>query len=200
MPLCPLSLSPADHPNRQNRKRRARAGFLSLSLSLLVSSFPSVPFLLPPRRPLDFAGLFRALSWTAAVVVGRPAAGQIPTTVPPSDPRPASQRHRGNINPLKNATAALNGRRRASDGGGGTSGGPIGQRGSLSLNASSPLPLSLSDPPPLHKSCRYLPPPFASFCPKFHFLFSFRGRTVGRTVGLGERDAVPPPRLADGSA
>ena len=26
--------------------------------------------------------------------------------------RPASQRHRGNINPLKNATAALNGRRR----------------------------------------------------------------------------------------
>ena len=44
------------------------------------------------------------------------------------------------------------------------------------------LPLS-EPPPPLHKSCRYLPPPplplFLSRT-KFHFLFSFRGRRSRR--------------------
>ena len=100
----------AKQPKAQKRERERdrEAGFLSL----LVSLFPSVLFLQPPRRPrpLDFAGLFRALSWTAAVVVG--GGGTNPNhrpTQPPSE-RTSDPRVRGNINPLKNATAALNGR------------------------------------------------------------------------------------------
>ena len=183
-----LSLLPTIQTDKTKSAGQRQASFLSLSL------FPRFLLSLSCRRlaaPLDFAGLFRALSWTAAVVVGRPRDKSQRPSRRGSDPR-ASQRHRGNINPLKNATAALlNGRRR--------------RRNQRRTDRSAWKPvikcelssLPLSDPPPLHKSCRYLPPPFASFCPKFHFLFSFRGRSVG----LGERDAVPPPRRpADGSA
>ena len=81
-PLPPLSLPPTIQTDKTKIAGQGQAS--SLSPCFLVSFCP-FPAAASPRAPLDFAGLFRALSWTAAVVVGRPAAGQIPTTVPPSE-------------------------------------------------------------------------------------------------------------------